>query len=205
LGALLVLTIAERSGASKITLVLAGVAVSQICTAGIDALVTVVPEALNGYSDFRIGGLSNLTLARIGPAAVLILVGTILALSLSGDLDILTLGSDTAQSLGLPAKKYRLLFLGIAAALAGAAVSFAGLLGFVGLIVPHIIRRLLGEEGRWLLAGSALGGALLLTVCDTLSRTLFMPYEVPVGIVMTLLGGPFFIWLLLRQRGRHGV
>jgi iron complex transport system permease protein len=205
LGALLVLTIAERSGASKITLMLAGVAVSQICTAGIDALVTVVPEALNGYSDFRIGGLSNLTLARIGPAAVLILAGTVLALSLSGELDILTLGGDTAQSLGLPARKYRLLFLGIAAALAGAAVSFAGLLGFVGLIVPHIIRRLLGEESRWLLAGSALGGALLLTVCDTLSRTLFMPYEVPVGIVMTLLGGPFFIWLLLRQRGRHGV
>jgi iron complex transport system permease protein len=205
LGALLVLTIAERSGASKITLVLAGVAVSQICTAGIEILVTIVPEALNGYSDFRIGGLSNLTMARIGPAAVLILIGTVLALSLSGELDILTLGSDTAQSLGLPAKKYRLLFLGIAAALAGAAVSFAGLLGFVGLIVPHIVRRLLGEESRWLLAGSALGGALLLTVCDMLSRTLFMPYEVPVGIVMTLSGGPFFIWLLLRQRGRHGV
>jgi iron complex transport system permease protein len=201
LGAMLVLTIAQRSGASKITLVLAGVAVSQICNAAIDAIITFVPEALNGYSDFRIGGLSGLTLTRLLPAGAMILVCGLIACSLAGELDVLMLGSDTAQSLGLPAKKYRLLFLALAAALAGAAVSFAGLLGFVGLIVPHIMRRLFGEESRWLLPGSMLGGALLLTVCDTLSRTLFMPYEVPVGIVMALLGGPFFIWLLLRQRG----
>jgi iron complex transport system permease protein len=201
LGAMLVLTIAERSGASKITLVLAGVAVSQICNAAIDAIITFVPEALNGYSDFRIGGLSGLTLTRLLPAGAMILICGLIACSLSGELDVLMLGSDTAQSLGLPAKKYRLLFLALAAALAGAAVSFAGLLGFVGLIVPHIMRRLFGEESRWLLPGSMFGGGLLLTVCDTLSRTLFMPYEVPVGIVMALLGGPFFIWLLLRQRG----
>lgn len=202
LGAMLVLFIAERTGASKITLVLAGVAVSQIFSAGIDAVVTFVPDALNGYSDFRIGGLRNLSLGRLWPAAILIGVGLLLALSLAGELDVLMLGRDTAQSLGLPARGCRVLLLAIAAALAGAAVSFAGLLGFVGLIVPHIMRRLVGEESRALLMASALGGAGLLTLCDTLARTVFSPYELPVGIVMSLAGGPFFIWLLLRQR-RH--
>lgn len=205
LGAMLVLGISERTGASRLTLVLAGVAVSQVFSAGIDAVVTFVPEALNGYSDFRIGGLSNLTMSRIWPAGIVIALGLALALSLSGELDILMLGSDTAQSLGLPVKRYRLLLLGIAAALAGAAVSFAGLLGFVGLLVPHIMRRLVGEESLPLLIGSALGGALLVTVCDLLARTVFSPYEIPVGIVMSLLGGPFFLWLLLGQRRRTRV
>ena len=80
-------------------------------------------------------------------------------------------------------------------------MSFAGLLGFVGLIVPHILRRLLGEESFPLLLSCAFGGAAFLTVCDLLARLLFAPYELPVGIVLALAGGPFFIWLLLRQRG----
>ena len=80
-------------------------------------------------------------------------------------------------------------------------MSFAGLLGFVGLIVPHMMRRLVGEESRPLLLTCALGGAALLTLCDTLARILFAPYELPVGIVLSLGGGPFFLWLLLRQRG----
>ena len=90
-------------------------------------------------------------------------------------------------------------------ALAGAAVSFCGLLGFVGLVVPHMMRRLVGEESGPLLAASALGGGALLCGCDLVSRLVFAPYELPVGIVMSLLGGPFFIWLLLRRRGEsHG-
>lgn len=80
-------------------------------------------------------------------------------------------------------------------------MSFSGLLGFVGLIVPHIMRRAVGEESLPLLLACGLGGAALLTVCDLLARVLFAPYELPVGIVLSLGGGPFFIWLLLRQRG----
>lgn len=200
-GVLLVLFIAERTGAARITLVLAGVAVSSMFSAGIDAVVTFVPDALNGYSDFRIGGVAGLSMSRIVPAFWVILIALALVFSLAGELDILLLGTDTARSLGLPAKSLRLVLLALAAALAGAAVSFAGLLGFVGLVVPHIMRRLLGEESLPLLAGSALGGAALLTMCDLLARMLFAPYELPVGIVLALAGGPFFIWLLLRQRG----
>ena len=200
-GVLLVLAIARRTGASRLTLVLAGVAVSSVFSAGLDAILTFFPDALNGYSDFRIGGFSNLTMAKEVPAFWLILVALIAALSLSHEMDVLALGSDTAQSLGLPVKRYRLVLLTLAAALAGAAVSFAGLLGFVGLIVPHMMRRLVGEESRPLLLTCALGGGALLTLCDTLARILFAPYELPVGIVLSLGGGPFFLWLLLRQRG----
>jgi iron complex transport system permease protein len=200
-GVLLVLFLAQRTGAARITLVLAGVAVSSMFSAGIDAVVTFVPQALNGYTDFRIGGFANLSMARLRPAFWLILTALLLAFSLADELDILALGTDTAQSLGLPARQYRLLFLAIAAALAGAAVSFSGLLGFVGLIVPNMARRLVGEESRPLLAVSALGGAALLTLCDLAARTLFSPYELPVGIVLSLAGGPFFLWLLLKQRG----
>lgn len=201
LGVLVVLFIAERTGASRITLVLAGVAVSNIFSAGIDAVVTFFPDAVLGYSDFRIGGLTNLSFDRLAPAFWVILVAMLILFSLTSELDILALGSDTARSLGLPVKQLRLVFLALAAALAGAAVSFSGLLGFVGLIVPHIMRRCIGEDSRPLLLSCALGGAALLTFCDLAARMLFAPFELPVGIVLSLVGGPFFIWLLLRQRG----
>ncbi len=199
-GVLLVLFLSEKAGASRITLVLAGVAMSSIFSAGIDAVVTFFPDALAGYSDFRIGGVKNLSMARLAPAFWVILIALAAALSLSNELDLLLLGSETAQSLGLPAKRLRLLLLALAAALAGAAVSFAGLLGFVGLLVPHIMRRLVGEQSFPLLLSSALGGAALLTLCDLLSRLLFAPFELPLGVVLSLTGGPFFLWLLLRQR-----
>ncbi len=204
-GVLLVLTIAERSGASRMTLVLAGVAVSGMFGAGIDAVLTFFPDALNGYTDFRVGGVANLSMARVAPALWAALPAFLLALSLAGELDVLLLGEETARSLGLPAGRLRVFLLALAAALAGAAVSFAGLLGFVGLVAPHMVRRLIGEDSSArLLWASALGGAALLTLCDVLARTLFAPYELPVGVVLSLLGGPFFLWLLLRQRRRGG-
>lgn len=203
-GGLLVLFISERAGAARITLVLAGAAISSMFSAGIDAVVTFYPDALSGYTDFRVGGVKNLSMTRLAPAFWVILIVFLLALSLSNELDLLLLGRDTAQSLGLPAKQLRLILLMLAAALAGAAVSFAGLLGFVGLLTPHMMRRLIGEDSFPLLLASALGGALLLTVCDLFSRLIFAPFELPLGVVLALAGGPFFIWLLLRQRRGGG-
>ena len=203
LGVMTVLMIARRTGASKITLVLAGVAVSSIFSAGIDAVVTFVPEALNGYSDFRIGGFSGVSMARILPALWPAILSFVASLSLHNEMDVLLLGKEQAQSLGLPAERLRVTLLGLAAVLAGAAVSVGGLVGFVGLIVPHIMRTLVGEESGPLLVSSALGGAALLGGCDLLGRMLFAPYEIPVGIVMSLAGGPFFIWLLQRRGRLH--
>ena len=203
LGVALVLGLSERTGASRMTLVLAGVAISNLFGAGIDAVVTLVPDALSGVSDFRIGGFHGVTMARLALPAALIGVSLPAALSLSQQLDILALGGDTARSLGLPVRPVRALLLVLAAALAGAAVSFSGLLGFVGLIVPHAMRRLAGEDSFPLLASSALGGACFVTACDLLARVLFAPFELPVGVVLSFAGAPFFLWLLFRRRGGH--
>ena len=200
-GVLLVMGLSLRTGASRMTVVLAGVAISNLFSAGIDTVITLVPEALNGITDFRIGGFKDVTMAQLSPAAVMIGISLILVMSLSQQMDILTLGSDVAQSLGLAVKPIRVLLLVLAAALAGAAVSFSGLLSFVGLIVPHALRRLIGEESFKLLAASALGGAFFVTVCDLLARVLFAPFELPVGIVLAFTGAPFFLWLLFKQKG----
>jgi iron complex transport system permease protein len=177
------------------------VAVSNLFAAAIDAVVTFVPDALNGYSDFKIGGFSDVTMAKIVPAGGGILISLMLILTLSQQMDVLALGPETAQSLGLSVRPIRLLLLVLAAALCGAAISFSGLLGFVGLIVPHMMRRLVGEESLKLTFSCAMGGATLVALCDTLARIIFAPYELPVGIVLSFAGVPFFLWLLLRQRG----
>ena len=200
-GTLLVMGLSQSTGASRTTVILAGIAISNLFSAGIDAVITLVPEALSGVSDFRIGGFTGVTMARLGPAAALILISLVIVLSLSQQLDILALGSDTAQSLGLSVRPVRFLLLTLAAALAGAAVSFAGLLSFVGLIVPHAMRTLAGEDSLPLLVSSALGGACFVTLCDLLARVLFAPFELPVGIVLAFAGAPFFLWLLFRRKG----
>ena len=200
-GVLLVLLFAEATGASRITLVLAGVAISSIFSAMIDAVITLFPDALIGYSDFRMGGLEGVTMAKLAPAALLIALSLAAALGLTGLLDILALGPETAQSLGVSVRPARLVFLTLAAALAGAAVSFCGLVGFVGLLVPHAVRAVVGEDSRPLVLCSALGGASLMTLCDLLARVIAAPFELPVGTILSVVGGPFFLYLLIRQRG----
>ncbi len=202
-GVFLVAGLSQRTGASRMTVVLAGVAVSALFSAGIDAVITLVPDALNGVADFRIGGFTGVTMAQLVPAAGLILFSFGITLTLSQQMDILSLGSDTARSLGLSVGLVRFILLILAAALSGAAVSFCGLIGFVGLIVPHTMRRLLGAGSLPLLVSSALGGAFFVTVCDLLARVLFAPFELPVGILLAFAGAPFFLWLLLKQRGGH--
>ncbi len=201
IAALLVTGLSWRTGASRITVVLAGVAISALFGAGIDAVVTLVPEALDGVADFRVGGFTGVTMARLVPAGGLIFVSLAVVLSLARQMDVLRLGSDTAQSLGLCVGVVRFVLLFLAAVLAGAAVSFCGLMGFVGLIIPNTMRRLLGEGSLELTAASALGGAFFVIVCDVLSRILFAPFEIPVGIILAFAGAPFFLWLLLRQKG----
>ena len=124
-----------------------------------------------------------------------------IAVLFSGEMDVLSLGDETAQSLGMRVQGTRFLLLMTASLLAGGAVSFSGLLGFVGLIVPHILRHFIGARHRILAPLSALFGASFVLLCDTLSRTLFSPYEIPVGIVLSLLGGPFFLFLIVRKKG----
>ncbi|MBD5141383.1 MAG: iron ABC transporter permease [Ruminococcus sp.] len=203
---MLVYTIAKKTGASKMTLVLSGVAVSSLMNAASDTVITLFPDALTGFSSFRAGSVSGLSLSEISPAWIYILVGIIAAFLLSHDLDILSLGDKTAQSLGLNVSLVRFIFLATAALLAGAAVSFSGLIGFVGLIVPHIVRRLSGtSENRIIIPLCAIFGGAFVNVCDIVSRCVFAPYELPLGICISYIGAPFFIYLLIRKKGgKHG-
>ena len=203
MGVVFVMFLSEKTGASRMTVVLAGVAISNLFSAGIDAVVTIIPEALLGVTDFRIGGFIGVTMNQIKPAAILILLSLVVVLSLSNQLDILALGTDTAASLGMSVRPMRLVFLLLAAALAGAAVSFSGLLSFVGLVVPHTMRKLKGETSFDFLLSSALGGAFFVTFCDLLARVLFAPFELPVGIILAFAGAPFFLWILFQHRGGH--
>ena len=130
-GVLLVAGLSRRTGASRMTVILAGVAISAMFSAGIATAVTLVPDAISGVTDFRIGGFTGVTMAQLAPAAGLIFVSLGIVFSLSQQMDILALGSDTAQSLGLSVGPVRITLLVLAAALAGAAVSFCGLMGFV--------------------------------------------------------------------------
>lgn len=203
---MLVYGIAKKTGASKMTLVLSGVAVSSFMNAASDTVITLFPDVLTGFSSFRAGSVSGLSLAKIFPAWIYILVGIIAAFLLSHDLDILSLGDKTAQSLGLNVSLMRFIFLAAAALLAGAAVSFSGLIGFVGLVVPHIVRRLSGtSENRIIIPLCAIFGGTFVNVCDIASRTIFAPYELPLGICISYIGAPFFIYLLIRKKGgKHG-
>jgi len=200
LSMLLILLIMKLTDASRGTIILAGVAVSNLFGAGIDALITIAPDALSGVSDFRIGGFSGVTMQRIFPAGLIIILALAALLLLSRRMEILSLGADTAASLGLAVRPTRMLLLCLAAALSAAAVSFSGLLGFVGLIVPHIMRKFCGEGSLRLLLSSALGGASFVCLCDLIARTLFAPYELPVGIILAFVGAPFFLWLLIKRK-----
>lgn len=197
--------LARLTGASRSTIVLAGVAVNSILGAFMDAVVTLIPDAVVSRSAFSIGGFANTTMQQLGFSAPLIVAALAAALLLRRELSVLALGDDVAHSLGLRVEAYRAVFLLAASVLAGAAVSFAGLIGFVGLISPHMTRLLLKEDARLQLPVAAVFGAALCVVCDLIARTAFAPYELPVGIVLSFLGAPFFLYLLLnrRKRSRH--
>ena len=203
LAAVGLVTLAARTvGASRTTTILAGVAVNAFLGAASDAVTSLVPDAAAMSSDFRVGGFGSIATSRLIPAAVLIVLALGAVLLLGNELEILSLGTDTARSLGLNAGALSTVFLVLAALLCGAAVSFAGLLGFVGLIVPHAVRRFAGTECPRLLPLCALWGGAFVTGCDLLSRLLFRPMELPVGILLSALGGPFFLYLLSKRGGR---
>ena len=202
---LLIVSVAEKAGASRTTVILGGVAVNAFLNAMSEAITTLVPEIGMMTADFRVGGFASVSYLRLIPAGVLILLALAAAFSLHNELDILALGDETAQGLGMEVKKVRTLILTLAAMLAGAAVSFAGLLGFVGLMVPHALRKATGSQSKYLLPLCALWGGTFVTVCDTAARVMVSPYELPVGIVLSVLGGPFFLWLLMKRKGgRNG-
>lgn len=203
LASLFVMLLAKKVRASRSTIVLAGLAVSQIFSACIDLILTLAPDSLTGYTDFRIGSLAGITLNRLLFPALCIVGAIIFTLLCARQLELMQLGQRDAQCAGLDVNHWMLGFLALASLLAGSVISFTGMIGFVGLIVPHMVRRLSpGPLMKQLVSCLLLGPAFLL-LADLLARTVAAPYEIPAGILLTLAGGPYFLSLLLKGKG-HG-
>ena len=192
---------AKRWGASRGTVILAGVALNSLLNAFSSAIVTLDPDAGVMSNDFKVGDFSAVTYGGLVPACLLIAAALAVVFTLSNELDIMGLGDENARGLGVNTKRMRPLFLILVALLAGAAVSLAGLLSFVGLVVPHAVRMMGGRASKHLLPLSAIVGGGFVTLCDLVSRTAFAPHEIPVGIIMAFIGAPFFIFLLIGKGG----
>ena len=199
---LLILTLAKRLGGSGATVILSGVALTAILNAAISLITLLDTDVVSAYNYFSIGGLSGVYLDRLPLPTVLILCSFAGAMLLSRDLEVLRLGDQAATALGVRVRPLRTLTLLCASASAAAAVSFAGLLGFVGLIVPHAARALVGANVRRALPATALLGGTLVLLSDLAGRTLLSPTEIPVGILMALIGAPFFLFLLIGRNRR---
>lgn len=201
--ALLVFAVSARAGVSRLTVVLAGVALNAIFGAAQNAVLTIVPNVYVGTSSFLVGGFSGVLLGDLAFPAAFSAVGLAVALVLAPTLNVLTLGGESAHALGVRVSSVRVAALAAASLLAASAVSFSGLLGFVGLVVPHLVRRVFGADARRLVPLCAVWGAAFTVACDTFARTAFAPYELPVGIVLAFVGGPFFVYLIMRGRGHR--
>ncbi len=202
LSCFLVYGICLSAGVSKTSVVLSGVAVSSLFSAGIDVTLTLHPEIVADKVSFSLGGFSALSIKHVYAVTAISLLAFVLAFFLCPGLDLFPLGDEAAFSLGLNVKAHRILCILTAALLASGSVSLSGLLGFVGLLVPNIIRLFCDSSSRVKLLLSAVWGGAFLLFCDFLSRVLFFPYEVPVGLFLSCLGAPFFIFLLIRKRRR---
>ena len=199
LAALLIYILAWKDGIRPIRVILAGVAVSAFLGAGISAMLIFYSDRVHGALLWMVGGLSARSWNHVEIILPYAIIGSILALMGTKHLNILQLGDEVAKGLGQRVDLVRTLMTAVAALLAASAVCVVGLLGFVGLIVPHSARLLIGSDHRYLLPASAILGAAVVTASDTFARTVFAPTELPVGILMAILGAPFFLYLLRRQ------
>ena len=197
--ALLIYILAWKNGIRPIRIILAGVAVSAFLSAGISAMLIFYSDRVHSALMWMVGGLSARSWPQVEMLWPYTLICAVLALLAARHLNILQLGDELAKGLGLRVGLTRIMLSALAALLAASAVSVVGLLGFVGLIVPHTARLLVGSDYRVLLPATLLLGAGTVTFCDTIARTIVAPVELPVGIIMAVLGAPFFLYLLRRE------
>ncbi|MFC4858322.1 FecCD family ABC transporter permease [Actinophytocola glycyrrhizae] len=203
---LLVYALARSGGRTEVvTLVLTGIAVNAFAF-GVIAFLTYVadPQAREQIVFWQLGSLNGATGSAVAAVTPLAVGGLVIAAVVAGRLDLLALGEGPARHLGVHVERLRLVVVVAVALLVGAGTAFAGIVGFVGLVVPHVIRMVAGPAHRLLVAASAVGGALVLVSADLLARTAVENAELPLGMLTSLVGGPFFFWLLRRTRSRQG-
>ncbi|ACY13056.1 FecCD family ABC transporter permease [Haliangium ochraceum] len=188
------------------TMLLAGITISMFCSAA-SLLVQYTADfgEIARMIRWMMGGLDWIGYQRLARAAVPMALGLAVMLALARSLNAMSAGPDAAASVGVDASRTTAVAFVVASLLVGAGIALAGPIGFVGLLVPHALRALVGPDHRVLLPMSMLAGGALLVVCDTLARLLLMPDQLPVGVVTALLGGPFFLFILLREKRRGGL
>lgn len=187
---------------NPLRMVLAGAAITALFSAFSQALLVVNQEGLDTVLFWLAGSLSERDLAPAAPLLLGVLLALIGSLLLAGHVNVLSAGESIAIGLGQRTGLIRLLMGILVICLAGSAVALAGSIGFIGLLVPHMVRKMFSVDHRWLLPGCALAGASLLLLADTLARVVILPQQVPVGIMTALFGAPFFI-ALIRRAGRY--
>lgn len=189
------------TGTGTSRLLLVGVAVGSGFSALTGFLTFVADDdELQSVVFWQMGSLGSITWMKLMVVTPAVLVGVAVLLRMHRALDLLALGERDARHLGLDVTRARAVIIAVTALLTGAAVSFAGTIGFIGLVVPHIVRTAFGPSHRGLLPMSAVVGALLIVVADTAARTVAPPAEVPIGLFTAALGAPFFLWLVLRSK-----
>ena len=203
---LVVYALARYEGRTEtVTLILTGVAVTAIVGAAIGLLIARADDAeLRDVVFWSMGSLGGATWPLVGATAPCVAIGVVAACARARELDLLTLGEREAEHLGVDTERTRLVLVLAVALATGAAVAAAGVVAFVGLVVPHLVRLAAGPAHRVVLPGSALGGAALVVLADVVARTAAAPVELPLGVITSLAGGPFFLWLLWRTRRARG-
>jgi iron complex transport system permease protein len=196
-------SIASRSGRTSIAIfLLAGIAIAAIANAGIGLLVFIADDRqLRDITFWMLGSLSGATWPKLATLAPVLGLALIACLSIARGLDVLVLGEAEAFHSGVNVERLKRISIVLVSAMTGVAVSVCGVVGFVGIVVPHLLRLVIGPAHRLLLPASMLLGAVLLVSADTLARTVVAPAEMPIGILTAAIGAPFFLAMLLRQRG----
>ena len=203
---LLVYAVARAGGRTEVvTLLLTGIAINAFAQAGLAFVLFLADTASREQIVFwQLGSLAGSVWSEVTIVLPVLILGTILAVLLASKLDLLSLGERNARHLGVDVEQLRIIAIVLVALLTGVAVAFAGIIAFVGLVVPHIIRMALGPAHRGLLVASAVGGGALLAIADLMTRTLVSGADLPIGMLTALVGGPFFFGLLYQQRRRSG-
>ena len=198
--ALIIYALSWRGGTSPVRIILVGVAINAIIGAIMSALMLLYSDRVQAVLPWLSGGIAGAGWHEVKMIVGYAAVALVLAIIMTRHLRILRLGDEVAKLLGNNVERSRFMLILLSTLLAGIAVSVSGLIGFVGLVIPHIMRRVVGGDDRILLPASALGGGLIVVFADTVARTAFDPIELPVGILLSFLGGPFFLYMIQKRR-----
>ena len=186
-------------------MLLSGIAINALSGSIIGLFVSISSDAqLRSFTFWTLGGLDNASWKIVGICSLFILTSFFVIYGIRRQLDIFMLGDAEAHHLGVKVESLKKKIILIASIMVGVSVSFCGMIGFIGLVTPHLIRLFIGPKHKYLIPGSALLGAILLVFSDLISKTVISPAQLPVGVVTSAIGAPFFIWLIFQQKGRIG-